>query len=92
MKKKILFKVTKEQGVYTASGVDVAIVTEGNTSAELQANIVEALELYLERSTGTYRLSTTERGAIRQGIDAADVGHFAPEDEMEEFHRLHRGA
>ena len=43
------------------------------------------------RRTGTYRLSDGERAAIREGIDAANVGHFAPEDEMEEFYRLHRG-
>ena len=38
-----------------------------------------------------YRLSAAERAAVNQGIDAADMGHFAPEDEMEEFYRLHRG-
>jgi hypothetical protein len=43
------------------------------------------------RRTGIYRLSAVERAAVREGIDAADVGHFAPEDEMEEFYRLHRG-
>ena len=39
-----------------------------------------------------YRLSDVERAAVREGIDAAAMGHFAPEDEMEEFYRLHRGA
>ena len=43
------------------------------------------------RRTGIYRLSDAERAAVREGIDAADVGHFAPEDEMEEYYRLHRG-
>lgn len=43
------------------------------------------------RRTGIYRLSDTERVAVQEGIDAADLGHFAPEDEMEEFYRLHRG-
>ena len=42
--------------------------------------------------TRTYRLSDAERAAVREGIDAADVGHFAPEDEMEEYYRLHRDA
>ena len=43
------------------------------------------------RRTGIYRLSDVERAAIREGIDAAEVGHFAPEDEMEDYYRLHRG-
>ena len=38
-----------------------------------------------------YRLSAAEIAAVTQGIDAADMGHFAPEDEMEEFYRLHCG-
>jgi hypothetical protein len=40
---------------------------------------------------GLYRLSDAERAAVRKGIDAAKMGHFAPVDEMEEFYRLHRG-
>jgi hypothetical protein len=96
VKKSIQFKVTKDGGVYTADGVNVPIVTEGRTSAELQTNIQDAVELYLEGEsagrTRTYRLSDAERAAVRQGIDAADMGHFAPEDEMEEFYRLHRDA
>jgi hypothetical protein len=40
---------------------------------------------------GLYRLSDAEREAVRKGIDAANMGHFAPEDEMDEFYRLHRG-
>jgi hypothetical protein len=43
------------------------------------------------RRTGIYRLSDIERAAVREGIDAADLGHFAPEDEMDEYYRLHRG-
>jgi hypothetical protein len=38
------------------------------------------------------RFSDVEREAIEHGIDAAKVGSFAPQDEMEEFYRLHRGA
>lgn len=44
------------------------------------------------RRTGIYRLSEVERAAVREGIDAANLGHFAPVDEMEDFYRLHRGA
>jgi hypothetical protein len=36
------------------------------------------------------RLSDVEREAVRQGIDAVRLGSFAPEEEMEEFYRLHR--
>ena len=39
-----------------------------------------------------HRLSDVEREAIQQGRDAAEVGNFAPEDEIDEFYRLHRGA
>ena len=39
MKNIIQFMVTKEQGVYTADGVNVPVVTEGNTFEELQTNI-----------------------------------------------------
>jgi hypothetical protein len=95
VKKRIQFRVSKEQEVYTANGVNLPIVTEGSTPAELQNNIQEAVELYFDGEnagrTGPYRLSDAERAAVRQGIDAADMGHFAPEDEMEEFYRLHRG-
>jgi hypothetical protein len=38
------------------------------------------------------RLSDVERGVIQHGIDAAKLGNFAPQDEMDEFYRLHRGA
>jgi predicted transcriptional regulator len=42
------------------------------------------------RRTGIYQLSDDERNAVRAGMDAARRGEFAPEDEMEEFYRLHR--
>ena len=44
------------------------------------------------RRTGVYRLSDDERAAVRKGMDAARRGDFAPEDEMDEFYRLHRKA
>ena len=34
-------------------------------------------------------LSDEEQSAIRQGMDAARRGEFAPDDEMEEFYQLH---
>ena len=48
MKNIIQFWVSQEDGVYTASGVNVPVVTDGKTFEELQANIKEAVELYFE--------------------------------------------
>lgn len=48
MKNIIQFWVSKEEGVYTASGVNVSIVTDGKTFEELQTNIQEAVDLYFE--------------------------------------------
>jgi hypothetical protein len=36
-----------------------------------------------------YRLSDEERTAIRAGVDAARRGDLVPEQEMDEFYRLH---
>jgi predicted RNase H-like HicB family nuclease len=44
----IQFWVSQENGTYTASGVNVPIVTDGKTFEELQVNIKEAVELYFE--------------------------------------------
>src|SRR5215470_15234388 len=44
------------------------------------------------RRTGIYRLSDEERAAVRAGMDAARRGDFVPDDEMEEFYRMHRTA
>ena len=56
-----------------------------------QQEIAEVAREIESRRTGIYRLSDVERAAVREGIDAADAGNFAPEDEMEEYYRLHRG-
>jgi hypothetical protein len=58
---------------------------------EDQQEIVEVAREIESRHTGIYRMSGTERAAVRQGVDAATAGHFAPEHEMEEYYRLHRG-
>jgi len=44
------------------------------------------------RRTGIYRLSDEERAAVRAGMEAARRGDFVPDDEMEEFYRMHRTA
>ena len=48
MKNIIQFFISQEDGVYTAEGLNVPIVTEGNTFEELKTNIQEAVELYFE--------------------------------------------
>ena len=54
-------------------------------------NLAEAAHELESRSTN-HRLSDVEREAIQQGSDAAKSGSFAPQEEMDEFYRLHRGA
>ncbi len=53
MKNIIQFWVSQEDKVYTASGVNVPIVTDGKTFEELQENIKEAVELYFEDEDAT---------------------------------------
>ena len=48
MKNIIQFFISQEDGVYTAEGLNVPIVTEGKTFEELKTNIQEAVELYFE--------------------------------------------
>ena len=48
MQKVIQFSITHENDVYTASGINAPIVTDGATFEELQENIQEAVTLYVE--------------------------------------------
>ena len=48
MNKVIQFSITQEDSVYTASGINAPIVTDGATFEDLQKNIKEAVSLYLE--------------------------------------------
>lgn len=48
MKNIIQFSILEEDGVYTAEGVNVPIVTSGNTFEELKGNIQEAVGLFFE--------------------------------------------
>jgi len=48
MKNIIHFSVSQEDGMYTAEGVNVPVVTDGKTFEELKDNIREAVELYFE--------------------------------------------
>jgi predicted transcriptional regulator len=57
---------------------------------EDQEELVEVAREIEARRTGLYLLSDEERFAVREGLDAAKHGEFAPDEEMEEFYRLHR--
>jgi predicted RNase H-like HicB family nuclease len=50
MSQKIEFKISYEDGIYTASasGKNYAIITDGKDFEELKKNIQEAVSLYLE--------------------------------------------
>ncbi|MBI4050207.1 MAG: type II toxin-antitoxin system HicB family antitoxin [Candidatus Doudnabacteria bacterium] len=48
MKHIIQFRITKYENYYVAEGLDLAIVTQGNTLDEVVANLKEALQLHLE--------------------------------------------
>ena len=48
MKSIIQFNIVREDGVYTADGLNAPIVTEGATFEELQENIRDAVALYFE--------------------------------------------
>jgi hypothetical protein len=48
MKTIIQFAVSHEDGMYTADGVNVPVVTEAATFEELQENIRDAVALYFE--------------------------------------------
>jgi predicted RNase H-like HicB family nuclease len=48
MKSILQFNVFQEDGVYTADGGNVPIVTEGATFEELQENIRDAVALYFK--------------------------------------------
>jgi predicted RNase H-like HicB family nuclease len=48
MKNVIQFLITQEDGVYTAEGMNIPVVTDGKNFEELKKNLVEAVELYFE--------------------------------------------
>jgi predicted transcriptional regulator len=58
---------------------------------EDQEELADVAREIESRRSGVYRLSDEERAAVRSGMEAARRGDFVPEDEMDEFYRLHRG-
>ncbi len=60
MKSIIQFRVEKGEEYYVASGIDVPVVTQGKTLDELNKNLKEAVELFLEgEDLAEYGLSPT---------------------------------
>jgi predicted transcriptional regulator len=57
---------------------------------EDQQELADVAREIESRRSGVYRLSEQERAAVRAGMDAARRGDFVPDDEMDEFYRLHR--
>ena len=55
MSKKFTALITREQNWYVARCVELGVVSQGKTIEEAQANLKEAVELYLE-SFGTQDL------------------------------------
>jgi predicted transcriptional regulator len=56
---------------------------------EDQEELAEVAREIESRRSGVYRLSDDERAAVRAGMDAARRGDFVPDEEMDEFYRLH---
>ena len=58
MNRIIQFNISRDDGTYTAEGVNVPVVTQGETFPELEANIREALVLLFEgEDLSTFGLS-----------------------------------
>lgn len=74
MKRIIQFLVTRGDTIYTAEGVNVPIVTEGNTFEKLQENIQEAVELYFEGEDPA-ELGFGDSPAVLTSFELAPVSH-----------------
>lgn len=59
---------------------------------EDQEELAEMAREIESRRDGIYKLSDAERTAVRAGMEAARRGEFAPDEEIEAFYQLHRGA
>jgi predicted transcriptional regulator len=57
---------------------------------EDQEELADVAREIESRRSGVYRLSDEERTAVRAGMNAARRGDFVPDEEMDEFYRLHR--
>ena len=57
---------------------------------EDQEELADVAREIESRRTGVYKLSDDERIAVRAGLEDAQRGNFATDEEMEEFYQLHR--
>ena len=57
---------------------------------EDQQELADVAREIESRRSGVYCLSDEERMAVRAGMEDARRGNFVPDDEMDEFYRLHR--
>jgi predicted RNase H-like HicB family nuclease len=69
MKSIIQFSVTKEpEGYYVASGVGHPVFTQAETLDELQKNITEAVELYIQ-GENLSELGLVDRPALLMNVE-----------------------
>jgi len=54
--------ITKEEKWYVAHCIELGVVSQGKTIEEAQANLKEAVELYLEEETGDNPNSPLKKG------------------------------
>jgi len=64
MKSIIQFKISNSDGVYTAEGIDVAIVTEATSFDALVQNISEAVALHFDGEDAAALEFATSRPSI----------------------------
>jgi len=71
MKNKVVqVLITKEDGMYTAEGINANIVTQGETLDELEKNIREVIDLYFEGEDAA-ELGFVESPAVMASFELA---------------------
>lgn len=56
MNKKFNAVITKEERLYVARCLELGVVSQGSTIEEAQANLREAVELYIESFIKSYKI------------------------------------
>ena len=74
MKSIIQFQITQSDGGYVAEGVNLPVVTQGDTLDELTVNIREAIELYIE-GENLAELGLSERPAVLVNYELPELVH-----------------
>lgn len=73
MSKKFTAVITKEENWHVAHCVELGVVSQGKTIEEAQANLKEAVELYLE-SFGTEDLPESTGAVVLYFLEVAASG------------------